>query len=82
MGDREIGFVYVGSGAFASDRRALPPIPELALRVLAKAGSAVTYTCVPPGSGERIGVDRDGDGWWDGDERSAGSDPGDPTSTP
>jgi len=83
LDDGEVGFVYVGSGAFASDRRALPPIPELVLRVLAKqAGHAVTYTCVPPGSGERIGVDRDGDGWWDGDERHAGSDPGDPTSTP
>jgi len=40
----------------------------------------VTYTCVPSGSGERIGVDRDGS--WDGDERDAHSDPADPASTP
>jgi hypothetical protein len=40
----------------------------------------VTFTCVPPGSGERIGVDRDGDGAWDGDERDAHTDPADPTS--
>ena len=49
---------------------------------LATHGRAVTYTCVPPGSGERIGVDRDGDGFWDGDERDAHSDPADPASTP
>jgi hypothetical protein len=42
----------------------------------------VTFTCVPPGSGERIGVDRDGDGVWDGDERDAHTDPGDPDSRP
>jgi Bacterial TSP3 repeat len=81
--DVEAGFVYVGSGLFASDRRALPPINDAALRVLAThSGRPVTYTCVPPGSGERIGVDRDGDGFWDGDERTAHTDPADPTSRP
>lgn len=38
------------------------------------------YTCVPPGSGQRFGVDRDG--FWDGDERDAHADPADPDSTP
>ena len=79
---REAGFVYVGSGRFRGDRRALPPIPDAALQILARLGRAVTYTCVPPGSGQRIGVDRDGDGFWDGDERDAHSDPADPASTP
>jgi hypothetical protein len=37
---------------------------------------------VPPGSGERIGVDRDGDGAWDDDERDAQTDPAAPDSTP
>ena len=58
------------------------PIGDAALRLLARAGRPVTFTCVPPGSGERIGVDRDGDGAWDGDERDARTDPGDPTSRP
>jgi DNA-binding beta-propeller fold protein YncE len=79
----ETGFVYLGGGAFASDRRARHPISEQVLRRLATLGeAALTYTCVPPGSGVRIGVDRDGDGVWDGDERDAGSDPADPTSVP
>ena len=80
--DVEAGFLYVGSGRFRTDRRALPPIDEAALRLLAQAGRPVTYTCVPPGSGQRIGVDRDGDGFWDGDERDAHRDPADPASTP
>jgi DNA-binding beta-propeller fold protein YncE len=78
----EAGFLYVGSGLFRTGRRALPPIDEAVLRLLAQVGRPVTYTCVPPGSGQRIGVDRDGDGFWDGDERDAHSDPADPTSTP
>ena len=81
--DDEAGFVYVGSGWFKRDRRGLPAISDAALRSLATSyGHAVTYTCVPRGSGTRLGVDRDGDGFWDGDERAAHSDPADPTSTP
>jgi DNA-binding beta-propeller fold protein YncE len=79
----EAGFLYVGSGLFLTDRRAQPPWTDAALRALAtESGHAVTYTCVPPGSGERIGVDRDGDGVWDGDERRAHSDPANPASRP
>jgi DNA-binding beta-propeller fold protein YncE len=81
--DVEAGFVYIGSGLFKSNRRALPPIPEAALELFATHhGRPVTYTCVPRGSGERIGVDRDADGFWDGDERDAHTDPADPASTP
>jgi hypothetical protein len=79
----ETGFVYVGAGFYRSDRRALPPVHEGALWLLAAHfGRPVTYTCAPPGSGTRIGVDRDGDGAWDGDERDAHTDPADPTSKP
>ena len=79
----EAGFLYVGSGLFARDRRGQPPITAAALRSLATDfGRPVTYTCVPPGSGERVGVDRDGDGSWDGDERHAHTDPADPDSRP
>ncbi|HEV7668410.1 MAG TPA: hypothetical protein VGS22_07795 [Thermoanaerobaculia bacterium] len=80
--DDEVGFLYVGSGLFETDVRGLPPIPAAALRALAEIGRAVTYTCVPPGSGVRLGVDRDGDGAWDGDERHAHTDPADPDSRP
>jgi DNA-binding beta-propeller fold protein YncE len=77
----EVGYVYVGAGSFRSDRQAQPPISGSAL-IASAAQHPVTYTCVPRGSGVRIGVDRDGDGAWDGDERDARSDPADPSSTP
>jgi hypothetical protein len=42
----------------------------------------ITYTCVPVGSGRRIGIDRDEDGVLDGDEADAGSDPANPHDPP
>ncbi|WP_437860022.1 hypothetical protein [Sorangium sp. So ce363] len=80
---QEIGFLHTGAGQFVADRMALPPIPDAVLRQIALAtGRPLTYTCTPPGSGYRIGLDRDEDGFLDGDERSAGSDPADPADTP
>jgi YVTN family beta-propeller protein len=76
------GYLYVGAGLFESDRESDGAIAESALRGGAAAGAERTYTGVPPGSGERIGIDRDGDGFRDGDEALAGSDPADAGSTP
>jgi DNA-binding beta-propeller fold protein YncE len=82
-GQHEQGFLYNGSGRFLTDRARLPALPDAALRLLASTGRyELTYTCVPPGSGRRIGIDRDGDGFLDGDERDAGSNPADPVSRP
>jgi hypothetical protein len=79
----EVGLLYLGEGRFQPDRQALPAIPDRELRQLVTvSGSELTYTCVPLGSGRRIGIDRDLDGALDGDERAAGSDPADPTSMP
>jgi hypothetical protein len=79
----EVGFMYIGAGYYRSDRRAHPPVHEAVLWMLAAPlGHPVTFTCAPPGSGERIGVDRDGDGAWDGDERDAHTNPADPASKP
>ncbi|MEO0972703.1 MAG: hypothetical protein AAFX85_06365, partial [Pseudomonadota bacterium] len=38
------------------------------LQISQRPGQALTFTCVPPGSGQRMGVDRDEDGILDGDE--------------
>jgi DNA-binding beta-propeller fold protein YncE len=81
---REIGFLYLGARRFAGDRKAVPPVPDAVLRLIPSltSGAELTYTCVPPGSGRRIAIDRDGDGQLDGDELDAGSDPSDAESLP
>jgi YVTN family beta-propeller protein len=76
------GYFYVGGGAFQSDRQSEGTIAETALRALAGTGAEITYTAVPPGSGVRIGIDRDSDGYRDRDEIDAGTNPADPGSTP
>ena len=47
-----------------------------------RSGEPVTFTCVPPGDGRRSAIDRDGDGYLDGDELDAGSDPANARSLP
>jgi hypothetical protein len=80
---REAGFLYIGAGWFKVDEASILPLSDAVLRELAShPGQELTYTCVPPGSGERIGLDRNGDGYMDGDEAAVGSDPADPASTP
>jgi DNA-binding beta-propeller fold protein YncE len=68
------GWLYdPGRRVFRSDRAAEPAIAAALLR--ARADQERTFTCVPPGSGARIGIDRDEDGVLDRDELDAGSDP-------
>src|SRR5262249_52589079 len=77
------GAYRLASGSFRSDRASEALMTDAQVRALAAtAGQELTYTCVPPGSGQRIGVDRDGDGAFDRDELDAGSDPADPSSLP
>jgi len=77
------GWVRLASGMFRIDRGDDPLFTDAQLRALAATpGQELTYTCVPPGSGIRAGVDRDEDGYWDRDEIEAGSDPADASSIP
>jgi hypothetical protein len=55
------GWLYQGSGSFEADDGNV--IADAALRTLAQTpGQELTYTCQPPGSGVRAGLDRDEDG--------------------
>ena len=81
--DEPRGWIYTGAAQFTSDRYSEGSLTEVALRDLADiAGQELTFTAVPVGEGYRIGVDRDLDGYRDGDEVDAGSDPVDAASTP
>lgn len=69
-GVRELGFLYQG-GQYIPNRTRVPRIDGTVLQAAARhTGSALTYTCVPPGAGVRMGLDRDLDGILDGDEGS------------
>lgn len=80
IGGEARGYLLNSANAeFRSDRAAEAPLTDAQLRGLAVAdGQEVTYTCVPPGEGMRIGLDRDDDGLFDRDELDAGTDPADP----
>jgi YVTN family beta-propeller protein len=68
---------------YQSDRAEEAPLNDAALRALAQTpGQELTYTCVPPGSGTRIALDRDDDTYFDRDELDFGSDPEDESSIP
>jgi hypothetical protein len=73
--------VYAGGGTFQSDRAAEVVTAE-ALQAAAAMASELTYTLVPKGTERRIGIDEDEDGFFDRDERDAGTDPADPISRP
>jgi hypothetical protein len=83
VGGEARGWSRLADGTYQSDRASESPITHAALRAqVGVGGQALTFTCVPPGSGPRIGVDRDGDGFFDGDERDALTDPANPSSFP
>jgi hypothetical protein len=57
--------------------------PNLANVIAAAApGNEFTAILVPEGSGRRLALDRDGDGYFDATEIEAGSNPADPASLP
>ncbi|MEM9255142.1 MAG: thrombospondin type 3 repeat-containing protein [Pseudomonadota bacterium] len=58
------GWLLLASGDFLGDNEVL--IDDFALRNVSAQHGPVTYTCAPPGSGVRMGIDRDEDGHLDG----------------
>ena len=62
-------WVRLPNGTFDSDKASESPWSESALRALANtAGQELTFTCTPPGSGTRMGLDRDRDGTLNADD--------------
>lgn len=71
------GLVYdVPSGAYRIDAATHGPLSHTDLQAKLTAGDTLSLMGVPPGSGLRIGIDRDLDGRLDGDEQVT------PTPTP
>jgi YVTN family beta-propeller protein len=64
------GAVYVGKGNFMTDKTGEDMVNLQTLIDNVKAGSEITFTGVPFGSGRRIGIDRDSDGIPDGSDNN------------
>lgn len=64
VGGERRGYLRQSSGDFLSDQNVT--ITNAALRGLANTEGPVTFTCAPPGSGERMAIDRDEDSVFDG----------------
>ena len=77
------GWYRTAAGGFRSDRASEPLLARKKLEKYTETTrQPLTFTCTPPGSGVRMGVDRDEDGFFDRDELDAGSDPANPASIP
>ena len=63
------GFVLDESGNFQSDRQGESFSVEQLISLSREDDGAITFTCVPPGSGNRMGIDYDSDGTRDADAR-------------
>jgi len=60
----------------------LTPVACASRQQATQANGTVTYTCVPPGNGPRLALDRDQDGFYNRDELVAGTDPANVSSRP
>ncbi|MCX2978452.1 hypothetical protein EYC82_13885 [Halieaceae bacterium IMCC11814] len=60
VGGEERGAVRLANGQFRTDTDEF--FSDAQIRTLANSEGPLTYTCVPPGSGTRLGIDRDEDG--------------------
>ena len=69
IGSRQMGWVMNSSQSFVPDSSASPAVSLTTLLGQASAAAApITFTCVPPGNGTRVGVDRDVDNILDGND--------------
>lgn len=63
------GALRLANGRYRTDRAQEPELELSQLTELAREpGQALTFTCVPPGSAERVALDRDRDGVLNADE--------------
>lgn len=76
------GLLYRAGGTLESDYDPEGLVTEAEFRQGLAPGEVAVYLGVPPGSGGRMALDRDRDGFKNRWESSLGSDPADPASVP
>lgn len=66
LGGHQRGWLRLENGLFQADHNSHKPISYIKLLIKGLFhGQELTFTCVPAGSGKRIGIDRDSDGIYD-----------------
>ncbi len=65
------GFVLIDANTFQSDLEPETYTVAQMKNLAMQAGGAMTFTCVPPGSGIRMGIDQNSDGMYNGDSNNA-----------
>ncbi len=69
IGGTPAGWLRQSNGLYSRDLSGAADLDDTALRALAAtAGQELSYSCVPPGTGTRAGLDRDEDGVLDGSD--------------
>ncbi|MGH1472634.1 MAG: YncE family protein [Cellvibrionaceae bacterium] len=67
LASQRINWVMNGNRIFVANDESQPALSLNGIEDLTEE-NAVTFTCVPPGNGTRVGVDRDGDGVFDAND--------------
>ncbi|WP_062260657.1 hypothetical protein [Endozoicomonas arenosclerae] len=81
--ENELRSYLLENGSFTPDRTGEDALSESNFLDLARReGNSLTFTCVPPGSGEQMALDRDLDGFLNRDEIVADKNPADASSFP
>ncbi len=75
------GYSYSGANVWQTDTRGVT-VTHAALIGTGTPARPLTITAVVRGTQERMGVDRDGDSWFDADERRVCTDPSNPNAYP
>ncbi|MFW2386923.1 MAG: hypothetical protein ACN4G0_01200 [Polyangiales bacterium] len=73
IGGEQRGWLYDRTtDLFDPDTVGEPSLDRVQLEALVVPGEPLTFTCVPPGAGTRMGLNRDGDSKLDGDDSYPG----------
>ncbi len=80
FGGEERGFLHVSGKNYTQDINDSATISLDTIIAERQESDALTFTIVPAGTGERMALDRDGDGYYNKTELIDGSDPADPAS--
>jgi len=73
INNQQRGYLMLADGRFQSDKKKQVLTDSQLRKLVRHNNQTLTFTCVPPGSGIWMGIDRDEDGHYDQDEKDNGN---------